>query len=299
LLLPCLALHAGAQEAPSSPPGAHPIFDPCAGPKELLDKLEPTPCVLITGQAIISGGYENINAKGTATIGGPQQRQFPISANANVYPLLFFAFGVSGRSQIQITPPSTVNLMTQHLGNATVTTDTALTYKQLLYYNPKSFVLAGVSVGYTDPTGDTSLGPAYQIEPGVSWPLNDNFSMGAYWTFENATESTESGRTQRAWNAPIAIYADWSPANAGFLLQLLSIHEFNPNRTELLVDASQLLNRHALVNVEYGGLSVSAAGTTPFAPKLTFTANAHPRIFSMTLYFLVGESNAIDTNTGN
>lgn len=35
------------------------IVDPCGGPKELLNKFGPTPCVYVAGEAVVSAGFAN------------------------------------------------------------------------------------------------------------------------------------------------------------------------------------------------------------------------------------------------
>src|SRR5215469_14906955 len=48
------------------------IFDPCAGPKEIFNKINPSPCVLVLGQAEVAFGYANINVHGNVSAVGPQ-----------------------------------------------------------------------------------------------------------------------------------------------------------------------------------------------------------------------------------
>lgn len=268
------------------------IFDPCGGPKELLNKIAPSPCVVVLGQAEVAIGYANINTHGSVSVNGPQNGfDLPIAGNANVYPNLLIAFGVSKNAQFQITLPSDVNVSTMRLGSATATTGTSLYYKQLVYFNPKLFTMAAVNLGYIAPTG-TSSSPAYSAELDLSQPLNVNYGLGAYWTFKNAVTTTAIGSTQRGWSDPFGVYVTWSPARSGFALFPTVEHAFNPNRTALIVDVSQLLSRRVEINVEYGGLGVSAASSRAFANSFTFAANAYPRIFSVSLYYLAGaESN--------
>ncbi len=268
------------------------IFDPCGGPKELLNKINPSPCVLVLGQAQVSIGYANVNTHGTVSVNGPHNGfDLPISGNANVIPNLLVAFGVSKSSQFQITLPSDVNVSAMRLGSTSATTDTSFYYKQLVYFNPKVFTLAAVNLGYVAPTG-TSSSPAYSAELDLSQPLNANVSFGAFWTFKNAATPTGLETTQRGWSDPIGAYVSWSPAQGGFAFFPLVSHEFNPNRTTVILDAAQLLGRRFLINVEYGGLGISAASSGPFGNTFTFAADAYPRIFSVSLYYLAGaESN--------
>lgn len=269
------------------------IVDPCGGPKELLAKINPSPCVLVLGQAQISFGYANVNTHGTISAVGPFQRGalLPISGNANAYPTLLLAFGVSPSAQLQISLPSTVAISTQRLGSVNATTDPSFNYKQLLYFSPTKFTLFAVQVGYTAPTGDGSLGPSYAIQPQLTQPFNANVSAGVFWTFKNASVSN-GGMAQRAWSDPLGAYVAWSPPSSPLALLPLVTHEFNPNRTTLVFDAMYLLNRRTLLNVSYGGLGISSSTVLPAAPNFTFAANVNPRIFVANLYFLVGhESN--------
>lgn len=268
------------------------IFDPCAGPKELISKINPSPCVLVLGQAQVAFGYTNINVHGSVGITGPQRGVvLPISGNANVYPELFLAAGVSSRSQLSVALPSEVSISTQRVGSTTSATDPALNYKQLVYFSPTKFTLAAVAVGYTPPTTTTSLGPTYTIQPQLAQPLNQDVSVGAWWTFKNAAVNN-AGVNQRAWSDPIGFYLAWSPARANFALLPLVIHSFYPNRTPLVMDALYLFNRHMLLNLAYGGLGASSSTILPAAPNVTFAANVTPRLFTSTLYFLLGgESN--------
>jgi hypothetical protein len=269
------------------------IVDPCGGPKELLSKINPSPCVLVIGEAEVSAGYANINTHGNVTITRPLQRgtDLPIAGNANVYPLLLLAFGVSANAQFQISLPSDVHASTLRLGSTNATTDTAFNYKQLVYFSPTKFTLAAVDLGYTAPTGGGSLGPAYSIQPQWAQPLNQNVSVGAFWTFKDALSATSPGVTERGWSDPLGLYLSWSPALGGFGFFPIVTHEFNPNRTVVTADAAYLFNRHVLLNVSYGGLAASAVGTGGFAHAVTFSANVNPRIFAANFYFLIGESN--------
>lgn len=269
------------------------IFDPCGGPKELISKINPSPCVLVLGQAEVSFGYTNLNAHGSLGITGPFQRGvvLPVSGNANVYPELVLSAGVSSRSQLSITTPSEVAISTQRLGSTTSATDPTVNYKQLVYFSPTKFTLAAINLGYTPPTTTTSLGPAYTIQPQLAQPLNLNLSLGAFWTFKNAAVNNDD-LVQRGWSDPIGFYLAWSPARANFAILPLVIHQFNPNRTPLVLDALYLFNRHLLLNVAYGGLSTSSSTILPSAPNVTFATNVTPRLFTASLYFLLGgESN--------
>lgn len=267
------------------------IVDPCGGPKELLSKINPSPCVVIQGEAMFWAGYANVNTHGSVSVNGPHSGfELPISGNANIYPNLTMAFGVSAHSQFQITTPSDVNVSTQRLGSAAGATNTVLNYKQMVYFNQTKFTMGSIQLGYTAPTGN-SFGPAYQIEPMLYQPLNPNIGIGATWTFTNSASPTGIGQTERGWSDPILLYLSWSPAAGGFGFFPVVEHNFNPNQTTVIADAAQLLGRHFLFNVEYGGLGVSAAATGPFDHGFSFAANSNPRLFAATIYYLMGESN--------
>lgn len=93
------------------------IVDPCGGPKELLNKFGPTPCVYVLGQGMISAGYTNISAHGSLSVSnGAHAASLPISGNANVYPSLLMTVGVSANSQLQFTAPSAVSVNTARFG---------------------------------------------------------------------------------------------------------------------------------------------------------------------------------------
>jgi len=308
LALALVARPAAAQETPSPSPSPaaqnapvwhnpastpYSILDPCAGPKELLSKINPSPCVLVLGQAQVSFGYANVNTHGTVSLAGPQQNGFvlPIAGNANVYPSLTIAAGVSSRSQFQITVPSYVAISTARLGSTSAASDTAFNYKQLVYFSPTKFTLAAVAVGYTAPTGTSSIGPSYSIQPQLGQPLNLNLTVGAFWTFQNA-DMNNAGTIQRGWSDPFGVYLAWAPARADFAILPIVTHSFNPNLTTFMLDGAYLFNRHTLLNLAYGGLGASSSTALPFTPSLTFATNVNPRVFASTLYFLIGgESN--------
>src|SRR5581483_11102165 len=93
-------------------------FDPCGGPKELLNKFGPTPCVYIAGEAMVSAGYSNISSHGSVSVSrGAVAVGLPLSGNANVYPSLLLVLGVSPNSQLQVTAPSAVSVNTARLGS--------------------------------------------------------------------------------------------------------------------------------------------------------------------------------------
>jgi hypothetical protein len=291
---------ANLPQAPASAPVWHnptnspySIFDPCAGPREIFNKLNPSPCVLVLGQAEVGFGYANINTHGSVSVVGPlgQGASLPISGNANAYPMLTMTAGVSSRSQLQISAPSYVALSAQRLGSTNVATDLGFNYKQLLYFSPTKFTLAGIGLGYTPPTNGISTGPSYTIQPQLAQPFNADLSAGAFWTFKNAPVNTFDS-TGRGWSDPIGLYLSWTPTNANFAFLPLVTHQFSPNRTTVILDGAYMFSRYTLLNVIYGGLNASSSTTLPFAPNFTFATNLTPRIFAATFYVLIGgESN--------
>jgi hypothetical protein len=268
------------------------IFDPCGGPKELLNKINPSPCVLISGQAMVAGGYANVSTNGSLSITGPLQRgiTLPISGNADIYPNLLMAFGVSPTSQLQISLPSSVNVNTQRFGTTNFSSDTAFDYKQFIYFNPTKFTLAALDFGYTAPTGD-SLGPQYRGEFLFEQPFTANIGLGGVYTVQDTPQLTGTGGTERVGSDPLVIYVEYSAAASPLAVFPIVEHNFSPNRTIVLGDVCYLIQRQFLISVEYGGLGVSAAATGPIAHLFTFSANANPRIFGVTLYGLIGQSN--------
>jgi hypothetical protein len=268
------------------------IFDPCGGPKELLNKINPSPCVLISGQAMVAGGYSNVSTNGSISVKGPLQHSInlPISGNANIYPNLLMAFGVSPTSQLQISLPSSVNINTQRLGGTNASSDTAFDYKQLVYFSQTKYTLVALDAGYTAPTGD-SLGPQYRGELLFEQPFTANVALGGVYTDQDTPQLTGIGTTQRVGSDPLVIYIAYSAAASPLGIFPIVEHNFNPNRTVVLGDVCYLVGRQFLVSVEYGGLGVSAAATGPIAHVFTFAANANPRIFGVTLYGLIGQSN--------
>jgi hypothetical protein len=268
------------------------IFDPCGGPKELLNKINPSPCVLISGQAMLAGGYTNVTTNGSVSVTGPLQRgiNLPISGNASIYPNLLFAFGVSPTSQLQISLPSSVNINTQRLGTTNASSDTAFDYKQFVYFNPTKYTLLALDAGYTAPTGD-SLGPQYRGELLIEQPFTQNVGLGVVYTVQDTPQLTGVGTTQRVGSDPLVIYISYSAVASPLAVFPIVEHNFSPNRTIVLGDVCYLIGREFLVSVEYGGLGVSAAASGPIAHAFTFTSNASPRIFGVTLYGLIGQSN--------
>jgi hypothetical protein len=300
---------ASAQPAAPSPapsPTAAPVwhnppntnlstFDPCGGPKELLNKFGPTPCVYISGEAMVSAGYSNISAHGSVSAShGALDASLPLSGNANVYPGLFLVFGVSPSSQLQITTPSEVSVSTARLGAFSAASDTSFNYKQRVFFSPTAFTQLAVDLGYTAPTnggGITSPGPAYQIQLDLAQPLNANLSVGPWWTFKNSVSTSLTGAGTRSWSDPLGIWFAWSPQNSTFEVLPVVYHSFNPNRTALIGQVVQLLNRHLSVAITYGGTETSTQSNGPFAQSFNFAANSYPRIFGVNFYYLINESN--------
>lgn len=297
LPIPVLA-QAAASASPSpaapAPPAWHnptgtqySIFDPCGGPKEILNKIDPSPCVLVAGQSEASFGYTTLTTNGNVAIGGRKFNfDLPIAGNANVYPNLLLTFGVTQASQLSFTLPSDVGIGTMRLGGAMATTNPSFDYKQLVYFSPKAFTLAAVDLGYMAPTSNGF--PSYQLQPQLSQPLGANWSAGMWWTFLNSTTPTLKQGTERSWSDPFGFYLVWSPAQGGFAFLPIVEHQFNPNRTTVVADVAQILSRRVLINLAYGGLGVSATGNGGFAHTLTFSSNANPRFFGATLYFMTG-----------
>lgn len=285
-----------AAEVWHNPPNSrYAIFDPCGGPKELLNKFGPTPCVYILGEGMVSAGYSNISAHGAVTIGrGPREVSFGFSENANVYPSLLIAFGVSPSSQLQITAPSQVDVNAARFGTFNAASNPSFNYKQRLFFSPTAYTQLAIDLGYTAPTNEsriTSPGPAYQIQLDIAQPLNANLSIGPWWTFKNAQSAGLARTKERAWSDPLGVYLAWSPVYSSFEILPVVYHDFNPNRTILMGQVVQLLGRHASIAVSYGGAESSTQSNGPIAQAFTFGANASPRVFSVNLYYLVNESN--------
>lgn len=53
----------------------------------------------------------------------------------------------------------------------------------------------------------------------------------------------------------------------------------------------QLLSRHLTVAVSYGGTESTTQSNGPFPQSFNFAANSYPRVFSVTFYYLINESN--------
>ena len=295
-----------ATPAPTSSPTAAPvwhnppntnysIFDPCGGPKELLSKFGPSPCVYILGEAMVSAGYSNISVHGSVSAShGALAASLPLSGNANVYPSLLLVVGVSPSSQLQITAPSTVSVNTARLGTFTAASDTSFSYTQRVFFSPTAFTQAAIGLGYTAPTnggGITSPGPSYQIQLDLAQPLNANVSVGPWWTFKNAGSTSLTGGTTRGWSDPLGIWLAWSPQYSSFEVLPIVYHSFNPNRTALIGQIVQLLSRHLSVALTYGGTETSIQSNGPFAQSFNFAANSSPRIFAVNFYYLINESN--------
>lgn len=175
--LPSLAASAQtATPSPSPPPAAaqvwrNPpstnlsIFDPCGGPKELLNKFGPTPCVYISGEAMVSAGYSNISAHGSVSAShGAFAASLPLSGNASVYPDLLLVFGVSPSSQVQISTPSEVSVNTARFGTFSAASDTSLNYKQRVFLaQPPLRSLRSILVTSHRQTGAASAVPVLPI----------------------------------------------------------------------------------------------------------------------------------------
>lgn len=305
----CIPVIAAAAQAPPPSPAPTPtavavwhnppnsnysIVDPCGGPKELLNKFGPTPCVYISGEAMVSAGYSNISTHGSVSVShGALAASLPLSGNANIYPSLLLVFGVSPSSQIQITAPSEVSVNTARFGTFSASSDPSFNYKQRVYFSQTAYTQLAIDLGYTAPTnggGITSPGPSYQIQLDLAQPLNASLSVGPWWTFENSASTSLTGVSTRGWSDPLGIWFGWSPQNSSFEVIPIIYHSFNPNRTALIGQVVQLLGRHLSVAVTYGGAENSTQSNGPFAQSFNFASNSYPRIFGVNFYYLINES---------
>ena len=98
----------------------------------------------IEGEGMVSAGYENIGAHGALQLTGNGTlgltKSFPIFGNANVYPSILLAFGVSPSSQLQVTAPSEVNVNTQRFGNFNAASNIALDYEQRVFFSATKYL---------------------------------------------------------------------------------------------------------------------------------------------------------------
>ena len=244
---------------------------------------------------MVSAGYSNISAHGSVSVSrGTLAASLPLSGNANVYPSLLLAFGVSPSSQIQITAPSEVSVNTARLGSFSASSNPSFNYKQRVFFSPTTFTQLAIDLGYTAPTnggGITSAAPSYQIQLDLAQPLNANVSVGPWWTFQNSASTSLTQGSTRSWSDPVGIWFAWSPQNSTFEALAVIYHSFNPNRTALIGQVVQLLSRHLSVALTYGGTENSTQSNGPFAQSFNFAANSSPRIFGVNFYYLINESN--------
>lgn len=293
-----------ASQSPHAPVWHNPpntnytIVDPCGGPKELLNKFGPTPCVYVAGEAMISAGYANINTRGNAQITGNGPPGFstnlPLSGNANVYPQLLMVFGVTANSQLQFGLPSEVQVNSQHFGTFTATSEPSVNYKQRVFFSPRKYTQIAVDLGYTPPLeggGINVSGPAYQIQLDVAQPLSTELTVAAWWTFKNALSRSLFQSSERGWSDPLGFYLAWMPAHTNLAVFPVVYHDFNPNRTAIIGEVAQLLSRHLSIVVAYGGAQTSSESNGAFRQVFNFATNSSPRVLTATLYFLINESN--------
>jgi hypothetical protein len=116
-------------------------------------------------------------------------------------------------------------------------------------------------------------------------------TVGPWWTFQNTASTSLTRVSTRAWSDPLGIYFAWVPQNTGLEIIPVVYHSFNPNKTVLIGQLVQLLNRHLSIAVTYGGTETSTQSNGPFAQNFNFAANSSPRIFAVNFYYLINESN--------
>lgn len=59
----------------------------------------------------------------------------------------------------------------------------------------------------------------------------------------------------------------------------------------MICQVVQLLSRHLSVAVSYGGTETSTQANGPFSQSFNFASNSTPRIFTVSFYYLINESN--------
>ena len=266
-------------------------FDPCAGPLELENKLGPTACVLPVGEAMIQGVYQSINVPGS-TGASPLGRSFKVPVHAHVtgYPASVFYIGITRRAEIDITPPSFVQVNSTNFGiMASSALDSQLSYKQLLYINLRARTLIAMKLTYKAPTGSPGLrglGPAYQFNPIIGHRLGPLFGLTLALPVSNAAvQPSPSSGVQRAWSFQPKLLAYWQ-SPGGTQLVITVQHSFSPNVTPLSFGAMHLLSRHVLVQAQYCGLNFDG----PIAALAHATPRAYPHAVFINVYYLIGRS---------
>lgn len=68
-------------------------------------------------------------------------------------------------------------------------------------------------------------------------------------------------------------------------------HSFHPNATPVVASAGQLVGRHLEIAAAYGGFTYSASANGAFNGIVNATAATYPTLFSVSLSYLIGNSN--------
>lgn len=282
------APHTIARSSPFSVPAK---IDPCGGPLELENKLAPTACVFPSGEAMIQGAYQSINVPGSSQGPGPLGKSFQVPLYAHVfgYPASVVYVGVTPRIELDITPPSFAQVNSSKFGTlAAGALDTQFSYKQLFYIDLKTKTLMAIKLTYKPPTGSHALrgaGPAYQINPIIGHRIGSLFGLTLGLPVNNTAAPTPSGGVQRGWSFSPKLIAYWQ-SSGGTVLMTTVQHSFSPNVTPISYSVQQLLDRHMLLQVQYGGFNFDSliAGLTHT------TVNAYPQAIFLNVYYLIGRS---------
>jgi hypothetical protein len=272
-------------------------LDPCAGPLELQSKTGITPCVYVAGEGAFSYGYTSVNIPGTITASGDRGFSFTrnFAGHVDAYPGFAMEIGITAHSQISIIAPSSIETSV-HLGGQAVSgaSDMQFSYKQMVFANLQSATLLSLEATYEAPVGAMPFaapGPSYNAKLIFGQGLPKHFGIAGQLPliYEVASTNTQGQNTYGFQFVPTLLPYWQSPG--GTLIAVAATHMFSPNITPISVAVLQLINRHVQIGVAYGGVNSFTDIAGPIPQIVHFNTSVYPRLLSVNLYFLAGESN--------
>lgn len=248
------------------------LTDPCGGAQELLKKyLSASPCVFVYGQASVQIVYSGSNA--------------PAFTHTYGYPAPLANIGITHNAQITIAFPSF-----QNRNGVGGTTDTELSYKQLMYWDRKNGILGGLLLSYQIPSGSPGLaapGPGYSISPLVNFALNKTRTIALNMSLP-VTNTTNPGGG-RAWDfIPQAVLVWRSPG--GTLLAGIVRYDFAAHAATTTFNFAQLLSRQFQIQATVSRVTNAFDYVDPIEGVPYGTVSVRTTSFTAGVSYLMGRS---------
>ncbi len=209
----------------------------------------------------------------------------PVFTHTYGYPAPLANIGITRNAQITIAFPSF-----QNRNGTGGTTDTELSYKQLMYWDRKNGILGGLLVSYQIPSGSPGLaapGPGYSVSPLLNFALNKARTIAL--NVSLPVTNTTNPQGGRGWDfIPQAVLVWRSPG--GTLLAGIVRYDFAAHLATTTINFAQLLTRQFQIQATVSRVTNEFDYVDPIEGVPYGTTSVRTTSFTAGVSYLMGRS---------